>query len=220
MSLDSLDQAVFATHERRLRRPATRCSTASRPRSRRASVPVKINAVVKRGVNDHTVLPLLERFRGTPVIVRLIEYMDVGNRNALATGRGRAVGGTAGLDPRALAGQRRCPAAYRGEVAERYAYDDGAGEIGFISSVTRAVLRRLHARPAVVRGRLLHLPVRADGHRTCAAPLRAGAADDELLALHPRAPGPAATTATASCATRCGAAEHPLRKIEMHYIGG
>ena len=53
--------------------------------------PVKINAVVQRGVNDHTVLDLLERFRGTGVIVRLIEYMDVGNRNALGSRAGGAV---------------------------------------------------------------------------------------------------------------------------------
>ena len=70
--------------------------------------PVKVNAVVKRGVNDHTVLPLLERFRGTPVIVRLIEFMDVGNRNSVATGRSGAVRGTAGLDPGAMA--RQCVA--------------------------------------------------------------------------------------------------------------
>ena len=53
--------------------------------------PVKINAVIERGVNDHTALDLVEHFRGTPVIVRFIEFMDVGNRNALAAGDGRAV---------------------------------------------------------------------------------------------------------------------------------
>ena len=58
-----------------------------RARSRPACAPIKINAVVQRGVNDHTVLDLVERFRGTGVIVRFIEYMDVGNRNALGARR-------------------------------------------------------------------------------------------------------------------------------------
>ena len=118
VSLDSLDERVFAQMSggfgglaagaRRYRRGA-----------RRRAAPVKINAVVQRGVNDHTVLDLLERFRGTPVIVRLIEYMDVGNRNDW---RPEQVVPSAELLERIQARWpcHRGAGQYRGEVAERY----------------------------------------------------------------------------------------------------
>jgi len=98
--------------------------------------PVKINAVIERGVNDHTALDLVEHFRGTPVIVRFIEFMDVGNRNH--------------WDPKMVVPSRELAARvnarwpmqpvsqnYRGEVAQRWRFDDGAGEVGFISSISQ-----------------------------------------------------------------------------------
>ncbi len=98
--------------------------------------PVKVNAVVQRGINDGQVLDLAAHFRGTPVVVRFIEYMDVGTRNDWRPGLvvpsksiRDAIGARWPLAPLAPA--------QPGEVAERYAYADGAGEIGFISSVTQ-----------------------------------------------------------------------------------
>ena len=98
--------------------------------------PVKINAVIERGVNDHTALDLIDHFRGMPVIVRFIEFMDVGNRNAW---RPEMV-----VPSRELAARigERWPMHpigenYRGEVAQRWRFDDGMGEIGFISSVSQ-----------------------------------------------------------------------------------
>mgnify|MGYP001819539011 FL=1 len=97
--------------------------------------PVKINTVVQRGVNEDSVLPLLERFRGTGVIVRLIEYMDVGNRNHWQPDQ--VVHSARLLEQiRQQWPVTALPGRYRGEVAERYRYDDGAGELGFISSVS------------------------------------------------------------------------------------
>src|SRR3984957_7529743 len=98
--------------------------------------PVKINTVIERGVNDHTVLDLLEYFRGKPVIVRLIEFMDVGNRNAW---RPDMVVPSRELADRIHARWPIHPVSenYRGEVAKRWHFDDGAGEIGFISSVSQ-----------------------------------------------------------------------------------
>src|SRR5256885_8376098 len=112
-------------------------SLAGIEQARRAELtPVKINAVVQRGVNDHTVLELVERFRGTGVIVRFIEYMDVGNRNQW---RSELVVPSKELAERI--GRRWPPAAlepgYRAEVARRYAVTDGSGEVGFISSVSQ-----------------------------------------------------------------------------------
>src|ERR1700675_686846 len=98
--------------------------------------PVKINAVIERGLNDHTVEDLVERFRGTPVIVRFIEFMDVGNRNQW---RPELVVPSRELAARILARWPMHPVAenYRGEVAERWRFDDGVGEVGFISSVSQ-----------------------------------------------------------------------------------
>jgi cyclic pyranopterin phosphate synthase len=97
--------------------------------------PIKINVVVQRGVNDHTVLGVLEHFRGSGHIVRLIEYMDVGNRNGWRLEH--VVPSRELLQliqarwPLRAAGRN-----YPGEVARRYKYLDGEGEVGFISSVT------------------------------------------------------------------------------------
>ena len=98
--------------------------------------PVNINAVIERGLNDHTALDLVERFRGSPVIVRFIEFMDVGNRN---NWRPELV-----VPSRELAARihERWPIQpisenYRGEVAQRWRFEDGAGEVGFISSVSQ-----------------------------------------------------------------------------------
>ena len=143
--------------------------------------PIKINAVVERGLNDHTALDLVERFRGTGVIVRFIEYMDVGNRNHWSLDRVvpsrelvERIGARWPLHP--------IEENYRGEVAERYAFDDGAGEIGFISSVTNPFCG------ACTRARLssegvFYTCLFATHGIDLRAPLRNGASDDDLLDL-------------------------------------
>ena len=98
--------------------------------------PVKINAVIERGLNDHTALALVERFRGSPVIVRFIEFMDVGNRNHW---RPELVVPSRELAARIDSRWPMQPISqnYQGEVAQRWRFDDGAGEVGFISSVSQ-----------------------------------------------------------------------------------
>ncbi len=135
VSLDSVDPEIFARMSGGL--GGIEDVLDGIEHARRAGLaPIKINAVIQRGMNDHTVLDLVERFRGTGVIVRFIEYMDVGNRNdwrpelvvpskELAT----RISERWPLEPL----QRN----YRGEVAERYGFSDGHGEVGFISSVTQ-----------------------------------------------------------------------------------
>jgi cyclic pyranopterin phosphate synthase len=179
--------------------------------------PVKLNAVVRRGLNDHTVLPLLERFRGTPVIVRLIEYMDVGNRNAWS--RDEVVPSSELLDAiHARWPVTPLPGGYRGEVAERYRYDDGAGEIGFISSVsapfcgdcTRA---RLSSEGA------FYTCLFATSGTDLRASLRAGCTDEEL-AERLRAAWMRRDDRYSERRDALRGREQPLQKIEMHYIGG
>ena len=98
--------------------------------------PIKINAVIRRGINEHAVLQLAEHFRGTETSVRFIEYMDVGHSN------GWRLDEVVPAEEIVAAIDARWPLepvdpAYRGEVAQRWRYRDGAGEIGVVSSVTQ-----------------------------------------------------------------------------------
>jgi len=134
ISLDSMDEDVFrgmSGGRGELKRVLEGIEAAKEA----GLAPIKINVVVQRGVNDHCVLDLLEHFRGTGHIVRLIEFMDVGNRNGWRLDQV--------VPSRQLLEQvrerwplRRIDQSYPGEVARRYEYLDGQGEIGFISSVT------------------------------------------------------------------------------------
>jgi len=178
--------------------------------------PVKVNAVVKRGVNDHTVLDLLERFRGTPVIVRMIEYMDVGNRNDW---RANEVVSSAELLRRI---NERWPVAAlpgrRGQVAERYRYVDGAGELGFISSVSTPFCGGCSRARLSSEGSLYMCLFAANG-LDLRAPLRAGATDEELLRMI-RGAWSRRADRYSEIRDAERAAAHPLQKVEMHYIGG
>jgi cyclic pyranopterin phosphate synthase len=179
--------------------------------------PVKVNAVVRRGLNDHTVLGLLEHFRGTPVIVRLIEYMDVGNRNAWRT---EDVVPSAELleSIRARWPVTALPGSYRGEVAERYRYDDGAGELGFISSVSAPFCGDCTRARLSSEGVFYTCLFATDGTDLRGA-LRAGATDDELMDLL-RAAWTRRDDRYSERREALRRSEHPLQKIEMHYIGG
>src|SRR5262249_49787045 len=102
--------------------------------------PIKINAVVKRGMNEHAILPLARHFKGSGRIVRFIEYMDVGHTN------GWRMDDVVSAAEIVEAIDREMPLApvdpsYAGEVAERWRYRDGSGEIGVIASVTQAFCR-------------------------------------------------------------------------------
>ena len=179
--------------------------------------PVKINAVVRRGANDHTVLPLLEHFRGSPVIVRLIEYMDVGNRNEW---RREEVVPSAEL-LRQIAARwpvTPLPGSYHGEVAKRYRYDDGAGEIGFISSVSAPFCGDCTRARLSSEGMFYTCLFAANGTDLRGA-LRGGASDDELVSLV-RAAWNGREDRYSEMREALRRSEQPLQKIEMHYIGG
>ncbi len=179
--------------------------------------PVKVNAVVQRGVNDHTVPALLERFRGTPVIVRLIEYMDVGNRNDWH--REQVVPSAELLERiRERWPLTALPGQYSGEVAERYAYDDGAGEIGFISSIT-APFCGACSRARLSSEGMLYTCLFATVGTDLRGLLRGGASDDEILALL-RSVWMRRTDRYSEQRAALGDRGRALHKIEMHYIGG
>ncbi len=215
VSLDSLDEQVFATMSGGfggLPQVLEGIDAALAAGLR----PVKVNTVVQRGLNEHTVLDLLERFRGTGVTVRLIEYMDVGTRNAWQPAQVVPSADILRLVqarwPLSAAGGR-----YRGEVAARYTYDDGAGEIGFVSSVSAPFCGDCN-RARISSEGVLYTCLFATRGLDLRGPLRAGASDSELLEMM--------RNAWAQRSDRYSELrgelreETPLRKVEMHYIGG
>lgn len=142
---------------------------------------IKLNCVVMRGVNDGQVLDLIERFRGTPHVPRFIEYMDVGTVNGWHADR---VVPSAGLKARI---ESRWPLSpldpnYRGEVAQRYAFADGAGEIGFISSVSQPFCGDCTRGRLSADGKLYTCLFALTGNDIRGA-VRAGASDDDLARL-------------------------------------
>jgi GTP 3',8-cyclase len=182
-----------------------------------AGLPVKINAVVERGVNDHTVLDLVERFRGSPVIVRFIEFMDVGNRNAW---RRDAVVPSSELVKRVRERWPIHPVAenYRGEVAERWRFDDGTGEIGFISSVTQPFCGSCSRARLSSEGKFFTCLFATEGLELRGA-LRAGVEDEELIR---RIENKWRARADRYSEQRDELRKQPSqpKKIEMFYIGG
>jgi cyclic pyranopterin phosphate synthase len=213
VSLDSLDPAVFARMSGGRGDPAE--VLAGIDAARRAGLgPIKINAVIQRNVNDHTVLELLEHFRGTGVTVRLIEYMDVGTRNGWQP---EQVVPSRELLARIAARWPLLPldAAYRGEVARRYAYADGAGEIGLISSVTQPFCGDCTRARLSSDGKLYTCLFASHG-TDLRAPLRAGASDDELLSLI----GRSWTKRDDRYSELRGAPQPGAPRVEMNHVGG
>jgi cyclic pyranopterin phosphate synthase len=216
VSLDSLDPEVFARMSGGF--GGVNEVLAGIEAAKRADLmPIKLNAVVQRGINDHTVLDLVERFRGTGVIVRFIEYMDVGNRNHWEAERV--------VPSRELVAaiHARWPIApldrnYRGEVARRYGFEDGAGEVGFISSVTQPFCGDCSRARLSSDGALYTCLFAAHG-KSLRDPLRAGATDDELSDLIRQIwVGRQDRYSELRANLRQAGGDHT--KVEMYYIGG
>jgi cyclic pyranopterin phosphate synthase len=176
--------------------------------------PVKVNMVVKRGVNDDSVVGMAEHFRGTGVIVRFIEFMDVGVSN------GWRLADVVPAREMIAAVAERFPLepidrAYRGEVARRWRYVDGAGEIGVISSVTQPFCGDCTRARLSAEG-MLYTCLFATSGTDLREPLRGGASDAELAALiaavwEARGDRYSEIRSEATLA---------MPKVEMSYIGG
>lgn len=180
VSLDSLDEAVCRTMNGGRGDVATVLEGIDAARAAGFD-PIKVNAMVQRGINDHTVLDLVEHFRGTGIIVRFIEYMDVGTLNGWQAGE--VVSSKVLLDRIAA----RWPlealeSNYRGEVAKRYAFTDGQGEIGFISSVSEPFCGDCHRSRLSAEG-TLYTCLFANRGTDLREPLRAGVSDADLVGL-------------------------------------
>ena len=213
VSLDSLDDATFrAVNDADF--PVARVLEGIEAAAAAGMAPVKINMVVKRGVNDAHVLAMAERWRGTGHVVRFIEYMDVGSTNGWRMDEVvpsaeivQTIGARHPLEP--------VDPNYAGEVAERWRYRDGAGEIGVISSVTQAFCASCNRLRLSAEGSLYTCLFAQQGHPLKHL-LRQGASDAALvneIAAVWRARGDRySALRTAETAKQ--------RKIEMSYIGG
>lgn len=212
VSLDALDPQVFADMSGRRGRVEDVLAGIDAAVAA-GFTRLKINAVVQRGVNEDQVLPLVERFRGTGHVVRFIEFMDVGDSNDWRMDR---MVPSSVLRDRIAAHWPLHPlqADYRGEVAERYGFDDGEGEVGFVSSVSTPFCGDCHRARVSADGRLFTCLFAADG-----ADLRTVVArGEDALAAHVadlwRARGDRYSELRGSPEVR------DRRRVEMYLIGG
>ena len=213
VSLDSVDDTVFRAMSD-VDFPVARVLEAIDVAAESGLTPVKVNVVVQRGINDHQLLDMARTFRGTGHVVRFIEYMDVGTSNGWrmddvvpAAEIIEAIDQQWPIEP--------VSATHPGDVAKRWRYRDGAGEIGVISSVTAPFCGDCSRLRLSSEGRL-YTCLFATGGTDLRGPLRKGASDADLTAL---------VTELWSERTDRYSEERSgiplgLPKVEMSYIGG
>ncbi len=218
VSLDALDDATF----RRMNDVDFSVSDVLRgiDAAHQAGLgPVKVNMVVKGGMNDSEIVPMARHFKGTPTILRFIEYMDVGASNGwkmdevIASAEVvRRISEVMPLEP--------IGANYAGETAARWRYRDGGGEVGMISSVTQAFCHDCTRARLSTEGKLYTCLFATSGHDLRAL-LRAGRSDEEIstaVAHVWRARGDRYSELRTSSTD--GLASASRKKVEMSYIGG
>ncbi|MGQ0848092.1 MAG: GTP 3',8-cyclase MoaA [Actinomycetota bacterium] len=214
VSLDSMDDTVFMAMND-VGFPVAEVLDGIAAASAAGLTPVKVNMVVKRGVNDDSVLGMASHFRGTGHIVRFIEYMDVGTTNGwrlddVVSGREivETIGAEYPLEP--------IDSSYRGEVAQRYRYVDGQGEIGVITSVTQPFCGDCTRARISAEGKLYTCLFASEG-TDLRALVRSEADDNTLDAAIARI-----WTARTDRYSEIRTSEtvHIGRKVEMSYIGG
>lgn len=213
VSLDSLDDEVFMQMND-VGFPVQKVLDGIEAGAGAGLAPIKVNMVVKRGVNDHSVLEMAEHFRGTGHVVRFIEYMDVGTTNGWclddvvpAVEILEQIGARYPLEP--------VDANYPGEVARRWRYADGAGEIGVITSVTQPFCSTCTRARISADGRLYTCLFAAWGHDLRGF-LRSGASDREIAELL----RDVWSKRDDNYSERRSTETAGLDKVEMSYIGG
>jgi len=216
VSLDALDDAIF----RRMNDadfPVTDVLRGIEAAERVGLGPIKINMVVKRGTNDHEIVPMARHFKGTGAILRFIEFMDVGQTNGW---RLEEVLPSAEVVSRLSQEFTLEPAAATrpGETAQRWRYTDGSGEIGVISSVTQAFCRDCNRARLSTEGKLFLCLFATHGHDLRAL-LRGGFDDAQISAAigHIWSERDDRYSELRSALQPTPGGEH---RVEMHYIGG
>jgi len=214
VSLDALNPAIFAQMAD-VRVPVTKVLAGIDAALAAGLTPLKVNMVVRRGVNEGEIIPMAERFRGSAVVVRFIEFMDVGTRNGW-----RMVEVVPAAEILARIAERwpiepLSPTNY-GEVAKRWRYCDGAGEIGVIASVTQPFCRSCTRLRLATDGKLYTCLFAESGYDLRA--LLRGGADDEAIVR--AVAGIWAQRSDRYSEVRTAETASLRRRIEMSYIGG
>jgi len=217
VSLDALDDAIF----RRMNDadfPVADVLDGIAAAERVGLGPIKINMVVKRGTNDNQILPMARHFRGSCHVLRFIEYMDVGATNGW---RMDEVLPSAEVVQRIHAAYplRALDASAPGETAQRWAYCDGAGEVGVISSVTQAFCHDCNRARLSTEGRLFLCLFGSSGHDFRSL-LRGGASDTQIASAIATVWQGREDRYSALRGQNLAQAHTGERKVEMHYIGG
>jgi GTP 3',8-cyclase len=217
VSLDSLDDATFKRMND-VDFPVARVLHGIDVAHQAGLGPIKLNMVVKRGMNDQEILPMARRFKDSPVILRFIEYMDVGASNGWKMDEVvpsvevvRRIHSAMPLEP--------VDPNYLGETAERWRYRDGGGEIGLISSVSRAFCGACTRLRMSTEGRLYTCLFAAGGHDLRAL-LRAGRSDEEISSAVAHLWRGRGDRYSELRSASTGELDPSARKIEMSYIGG
>jgi cyclic pyranopterin phosphate synthase len=180
VSLDSLDDEIFKRMNGR-GFGTRRVLDGIRRAADVGLSPIKINAVVQKGVNDHTIVDLARHFQGTGHIMRFIEYMDVGNRNGWKLDEVVSAAEIVALIDAEMP-LEPAEANYVGEVASRWRYRDGSGEIGVIASVTQPFCSDCTRARLSTDGRLYTCLFASNGV-DLRGPMRGGASDEELNSI-------------------------------------
>jgi cyclic pyranopterin phosphate synthase len=213
VSLDSLDDAVFMGMND-VDFPVAKVLEGIAAAKDAGLSPIKINMVVKRGVNETSIVPMARYFREQGHILRFIEFMDVGHTNGWRMDDVVSAREIVAIINKEMPLEPADPN-YTGEVAERWRYKDGSGEIGVIASVTQAFCRDCTRARISTEGKLYTCLFATSGHDLRAL-LRSGASDEELYA--------AISGVWSKRADRYSEIRSektiPLKKIEMSYIGG
>ena len=213
VSLDSLDDATFRAMND-VDFPVARVLDGIDAAIAAGFGPIKINMVVKRGVNDGDILAMARRFRGPNHIVRFIEFMDVGSTNAWRLEDVVPAAAIVSTIARELPLEPIEPN-YPGEVAGRYRYVDGGGEIGVIASVTQPFCHDCTRARLASEGLLYTCLFATRGH-DCRALLRGGASDEEIAAFVDSL----WSARTDRYSEERGRHTATLPKVEMSHIGG
>ena len=217
ISLDSLDEDIFKKMSGRPQGPE-KTLEGIKVASDLGFSPIKINVVVQRGMNEHTLVDTARYFRGTGAIVRFIEFMDVGTKNGWELSK--VVSSAKILD--LIAAEfpvEPVEPNYRGEVASRYRYTDGEGEIGIISSVSVPFCGDCSRARLSTDGKLFTC-LFATGGTDLKTPMRDGASDGELAEIIGRVwkNRDDRYSELRSKVTEFSGPKND--KVEMYYIGG
>ena len=219
VSLDALDDAVF----RRMNDadfPVAEVLRGIDAAERAGLGPIKINMVVKRGTNEHEIVPMARHFRGRDVALRFIEYMDVGASNGWRMAEVMPSAEVVARIDDAF-GLVRLPAAATGETAERWRYADAsvAGEIGTISSVTKAFCGDCNRARLSTEGKLFLCLFASAGHDLRGL-VRGGASDAEISAAVGLVWKNRSDRYSELRGQPQGVTQGQSQRVEMHYIGG